>query len=249
MIIKRIISPATPSVISKLYSLLVAINAPAVNKFLIYADPAYPAYLANIIDNSSDDQFYIAESDNQLAGFAHFKKVKPDTIHLNNIIIADGYRSNNAGKKLLTYAINKLRTDMPGLKNFTLDVFGSNAGVFDWYKRLGMLVTDQSNWYNITGIFEQGIDKPRETEACTILKDENGFQGIYVNGLKLASLINNNALVFRDDVNLFENLHSLKELVEKENFNSAILITKHKYDFPLMDVSYRLSVDLSNLTV
>lgn len=212
--------------------------------YLIYSDPNYYYFLTQIVNKQLGNFFYIAKDSLQVLGFVHLK-VDNENLFLNNIAICENQRKMGLGRKLLDFAIKDLLTYY-NLAFFSLDVFNSNQKALNWYERMGLRITNQKYWYDATNLFISSDQRENVlTAQFERLRDENGFEGIYVNNSRLATIIDNTTLIFRD----FKGVNFLSKILSTKLFNKYCLITDQAMPLGLIDTSLRLSVEMENLNL
>ena len=207
-----------------------------VSDFLIYRLDNYPFYFRKLISESLTDYLFIVKNGLTIGGFAHFKLFKEE-IFLNNIIIRPELRKSGTGKKLFQFGVNQIMKDRK-CKYISLDVFQKNEIALSWYKKVGMHEVARKYWYDIFPILNK---KNNIGQFCKIKEDENGFCGLYRDGEKVATMIND-CLLFRKDksVKLFQGHETFR-------FSKACLVTDELLDYKVIEISMRFFADIKTI--
>jgi hypothetical protein len=163
------------------------------NEHLIYFDTNFKFYFKNVIRNISTDYIYIIKINNVLNGFIHFK-IFENTLFLNNICLSKLCQGKGIGTFFLYNSLKLAFNE--NLINFELDVFLSNKRAFKWYQSLGLKINKKAIWMKISKKKHQ-LDF-ENSEDIYFSKDSNGFESIFFEETKIATIINNKTILIHD---------------------------------------------------
>lgn len=159
----------------------------ALNEILIYFDSNYINYLDQIIKDEHSYFFIVENGKREVVGFLHLK-VLEDEIFLNNFYIYETFQGTGIGKEALGKCL--IYFEPFKLKYFGLDVFKSNTKALKWYKRLGLVNKYSKKWVKITYCREINVINLKKITFLR-LKDNNGFDSLFYNNEKIATVVNN----------------------------------------------------------
>ncbi len=189
---------------------------------LIYYDDNFFNYLLKIVDDSNE-YFYGLFNNNKLEGFVHFK-IFNDTLFLNNFFINESFRGGGVGSKFLKTAIEKLGDSF---SRFSLDVLVSNTHIYNWYERLGLNSTIESQWVKL---LKEASAVNMKTELIQ-QKDFNNFNSIFHKELKIATIVSNEKIIVHNLKyldSLFKLNYDLYYHGISENFDSLSYVILEK---------------------
>ncbi|GEM_PF-4215119 len=203
---------------------------------LIYFDDNFPNFITKNIRYSQNDLFFVLKSNDYLEGFLHFKKLENE-IFLNNISLSQNVSHQGLGKILLRKSLEL--TNLEGIKFFGLDVLDSNQFAYNWYKKLGLKVINNSQWISIT---RKNSITPTKYNL-NYKKDCNGFSSIYYDENKIGTIINNRTLIIN-------NLGYIQYLPIENFFTIAKIDLEEKYDLSnydnlVLEKNYRMRGDIN----
>ena len=230
--------------INAICDLLKTAYQPAISSYLLYNDKSYINYLKSAISNHIEIIYTARKPDsNALMGFAQIRYIG-ENIHLNNIIIKEEFRGKGLAQLFLRHIWQTENNKAVAKQLFTLDVFENNHQAVNWYKRIGMEKTSESYWYNLIRDFKTTGDKVTE-QTITLSADHFGFTQVLYNEAKIATLINNQTLLFRSGP-------TASVLVQLNRFfgddtKHAMLITGVECNYPLIDKSFRMEMPFKKL--
>lgn len=161
------------------------------NNHLIYYDTNFPSYFKKIVVDPTSNYIYTLMINANVEGVIHFK-IFSDIVFLNNICLSEKYQGKGFGKIFLLESLNLLnKTDF---KYFNLDVFLSNQTAFLWYKNFGLEVTKSTTWKQLSL-----INNTNDTsDEMVFKKDSNGFNSLFFNNVKIATIVNNTTMLIHD---------------------------------------------------
>lgn len=220
----------------RLNKLISKYNGVNLQQHLIYFDSNYPSYLGKVIENSDRDYLYTLMINDNLEGFIHFKTIS-NTLFFNNFCMSENYQGKGLGKMFLVKCLNLMNID--NFKYLAKDVFMSNQPAFLWYIKIGLEVTQNSNWNKIVLVNNQKNYKL--PEEMIFKKDLNGFNSLYFKKNKIATIINDSTMMLHDLTHIKEmplNNYILvtnqnTEFLEKENFQIIELETSARMVCPI----------------
>jgi ribosomal protein S18 acetylase RimI-like enzyme len=206
------------------------------NNHLIYFDTNFPSYFKKIIADPKFNYIFTLRINGEVEGVIHFK-IFDDIIFLNNICLSENCQGKGFGKIFLFESLNLLnKTDF---KYFNLDVFMSNQQAFLWYKNFGLEENKSTKWTQIFLINNQ--EDKNLSDEIIIKKDLNGFNSLFFNDLKIATIVNNTTMLLHDltyikqmplnNYILITNQNT--ELLQNENFNVIDLDTSVRMVCPM----------------
>lgn len=199
----------------ELNKLISKYNGVKLYNHLIYFDSNFPSYIEKVIENSEYDYFFTLMINDNLESFIHFKVIN-DTLFFNNFCMSENYQGKGFGKMFLIKSLN-----MMNLKDFNYlakDVFMSNQPAFLWYIKLGLEVTKSTKWKQLSLINKNKNNKL--SDKMIFKKDLNGFDSLFFNDLKIATIVNNTTMLLHD-------LTYIKQMP----LNNYILITNQDTEF------------------
>jgi hypothetical protein len=185
------------------------------NNHLIYFDTNFPSYFKKIVVDPRCNYIFTLKLNDTLEGVIHFK-IFNDIIFLNNICLSENCQGKGLGKIFLFESLNLLnKTDF---KYFTLDVFMSNHRALLWYKNLGLEMNKSTTWKQIFLInIQENKNLPDE---MIFKKDLNGFNSLFFNDVKIATIVNNTTMLIHD-----------LTYINQMPLNNYILITNQDTEF------------------
>lgn len=217
----------------ELRTLLVDSYPVIMQPFVIYSDKNYASYLTRAVSDLSSHRFYVIRIGSEIAGLIHFKMCERD-LFLNNIFIKSSYHGLGFGKTLFNHATEDL-LQSACFTSISLDVFGNNQKARGWYLKMGFADTGKSFWYDLSHLLA-GSKSP----MLKVATDSNGFSGLYYGSKKVASIINNNVLVFRGgDATVY------LEHIDRFLYKNAVLISSDELEYPRLATSYRMTLKLN----
>ncbi len=163
------------------------------NEHLIYFDSNFKFYFKNIVTNKTTDEIYIIKINDVLEGFIHFKLFE-NTLFLNNICLSNSCQGKGIGSFFLKHTL--MLAYKKSLINFELDVFLSNNRAFKWYQSLGLKINNKAIWMKISKKKHQ-LDF-ENSQDIYFSKDSNGFESIFFEKTKIATIINNKTILIHD---------------------------------------------------
>ena len=163
------------------------------NEHLIYFDTNFKFYFRNIVTNKTTDEIYIIKINDVLEGFIHFK-IFENSLFLNNICLSNSCQGKGIGSFFLKNSL--MLAYKKSLINFELDVFFSNNRAFKWYQSLGLKINKKAIWMKISKKKHQ-LDY-ENSEDIYFSKDSNGFESIFFEETKIATIINNKTILIHD---------------------------------------------------
>lgn len=185
------------------------------NNHLIYFDTNFPSYFKKIVADTRSNYIFTLRLNGTIEGVIHFK-IFNDIIFLNNICLSENCQGRGYGKIFLFESLNLLnKTDF---KYFTLDVFTSNKRALLWYKKLGIEINKSNTWTQIFLINYQ--ENKNLSDEMIFKKDFNGFNSLFFNDVKIATIVNNTTMLLHD-------LTYIKQMP----LNNYIVITNQETDF------------------
>lgn len=197
----------------ELNKLISKYNGVKLYNHLIYFDSNYPSYLEKVIEYSEYDYIFTLMINDNLEGFIHFKVID-DTLFFNNFCMSEDCRGKGLGKIFLIKCLNLM--NLADFEYLAKDVFLSAQSAYLWYIKLDLKVTKSTMWKqlilinNINDTFDEMVFK----------KDFNGFNSLFFNDLKIATIVNNTTML----------LHDLT-YIKKMPLNNYILITNQDTEF------------------
>lgn len=211
------------------------------NNKLIYFDENFPNYLSKLF-NDENHFIYVVETNSFVIGFAHLRLID-DFLFLNTISVNSDYAGRGLGKKLLLYSIQEVLKNTKQVSLLKLDVFENNHKALNWYKKLGFMEEKITDWYQFNTL------TPEDVLGYSSKPDTNGFQSLFSDTTKIATIINNN-MVLHDSNYLFHiNILKYESVQTNDNsFKSNSLFNETTIRYKLIDKSIRMSVNLDNLT-
>lgn len=197
----------------ELTKLITKYNGVTLYNHLIFFDSNYSSYLTNVIEYSEIDYIFILKMNDNLEGFIHFKVID-DTLFFNNFCVSEDCRGKGIGKIFLIKCLNLM--NLADFEYLAKDVFLSAQSAYLWYIKLDLKVTKSTMWKqlilinNTNDAFDEMVFK----------KDFNGFNSLYFNDLKIATIVNNTTMLLHD-------LTYIKQIP----LNNYILITNQDTEF------------------
>ena len=220
----------------RLNKLISKYNGVNLQRHLIYFDSNYPSYLGKVIENSDRDYLYTLMINDNLEGFIHFKTIN-DTLFFNNFCISENYQGKGLGKMFLVKCLNFMNID--DFKYLAKDVFMSNQPAFLWYIKLGLEVTQNSNWNKI--VLANNQKNYKLPVEMIFKKDLNGFNSLFFKNRKIATIINDSTMMLHDLTHIKQMplnnyiivTNQNTEFLEKENFEIIELETSARMICPI----------------
>lgn len=200
---------------------------------LIYFDSNFSIFFKDVISDHIQNRLTILKVNDSLAGFIHFK-IMDDILFLNNICLDTRFRGYGLGNRFLKESIDFCK-DLD-IAHFMLDVFSDNKKALQWYEKLGLKIISETKWIQLVS----PIVNRNDTLLSYYKNDDKGFKSIYVNQIKIATVINNK--------NLIINNPDYVNCINLEEFENSI--TTHNIDGFLtteLDRSYRMKGLLKNV--
>lgn len=204
---------------------------------LIYYSSNYISFLEAIINDSTVDTIIVLKKQNYIIGLIHFK-LKNEHLFLNCIALVKEVQGKGLGRYFLKESLDIIKTDQ--IKYLSLDVFGSNSLAFSWYKSLGFLEMNLSEWIEIT---------PRITESkfekYSITYDENGFESCYIQDEKVATIVNGTMIIHTFKYLNLINISDYKFITNVE----IPSIISGDYNIKYLDKSIRMQNELCDVMI
>lgn len=199
----------------ELNKLISKYNGVKLYNHLIYFDSNYPSYLEKVIEYSEYDYIFTLLINDNLEGFIHFKVIN-DTLFFNNFCMSENYQGKGFGKKFLIKSLNLM--NLVDFKYLAKDVFMSNQPAFLWYIKLGLEVTKSTMWKQL--LLVNNNNNNDTFEEMVFKNDFNGFNSLFFNDVKIATIVNNTTMLLHD-------LTYIKQMP----LNNYILITNQETEF------------------
>jgi hypothetical protein len=199
---------------------------------LIYFDSNFPSYLKKVIEYSQKDYFFTLMLNDKLEGFIHFKTIN-DTLFFNNFCLSENYQGKGFGKMFLIKSLNLM--NLTDFKYLAKDVFMSNQPAFLWYIKLGLEVTKSTIWKQLK--LENDQTNNIISDEIIFNIDENGFNSLFFQDQKIATIINNSTMLLHDLT--YINQIPLNNYVIITNQDTK-LIEKEKFEIINLDRSVRM---------
>lgn len=225
--------------IIRLNKLISKYNGVNLQQHLIYFDSNYPSYLGKVIENSENDYLYTLMINDNLEGFIHFKIIN-DTLFFNNFCMSENYQGKGLGKMFLVKCLNLMNID--NFKYLAKDVFMSNQPVFLWYIKIGLEVTQNSNWNKI--VLLNNPKNYKLPEEMIFKKDLNGFNSLFFKNNKIATIINDSTMILHDLTYIKQ--MPLDDYIVVTNQNTAFL-EKENFEIIELETSARMVCPLKKL--
>ena len=222
---------------------------PSLSRYFIYQDLNFKQYFLSLINNDDVYIFYSVDSAlNRLTSFAFFE-VNDKILSLRNIIVDHKSKAPNIGAQLFATAIKDIGRKHTNIEVFQLDVFEQNTGAYNWYLSIGLIVSHNLYWYDISNLFKHHHTSllPGNKLRCLSIETDNyGFKQLIYENEVIGSLINSNSLVIK--CNLTSALLSLLRVYFKDHFPlNVCLISNIPLDFYLIDRSIQLVTTFDTL--
>lgn len=198
----------------ELTQLISKYNGVKLYNHLIYFDPNYRLYLEKVVENSESDYIFTLKINDNMEGFIHFKSIN-DTLFFNNFCMSENYQGKGLGKMFLIKSLNLM--NLPDFNYLAKDVFMSNQPAFLWYIKLGLEVTKSTIWKQLLQI---NRNNNKLSDKIIFNKDLNGFNSLFFNDVKIATIVNNTTML----------LHDLT-YINQMPLNNYILITNQDTEF------------------
>lgn len=214
------------------------------NEHLIYFDSNFKFYFKSIVKNKTTDEIYIIKINDVLEGFIHFKLFE-NTLFLNNICLSNSCQGKGIGSFFLKHTL--MLAYKKSLINFELDVFLSNNRAFKWYQSLGLKINKKAIWMKISKKKHQ-LDF-ENSQDIYFSKDSNGFESIFFEKTKIATIINNKTILIHDLI-FINKIPSQSYILitnqdvtqlSKTNYNCTELETSTRMMGSLKEVLYNLN--------
>jgi ribosomal protein S18 acetylase RimI-like enzyme len=196
-------------------------DSSSINGLVICYSPNFLEYLKNTILKSNSHFMFLLYEKEIVIGFAHFIIINK-SLFLNNISVKKGFQGNGFGRFLLKKGISYF--DGYDLQSFELDVLKSNVSAFTWYKKIGIFVVYETNWVEVVN---PEIIRVTD-EQISIGFDLNGFEGLYLDTIRIASKMRDAIIV-----------HEIRYLKYLYGIEGKIIISITKMD-KLTDLGYEL---------
>lgn len=196
----------------------------------IYFDSNYSAFLESSYQLDTINYYWL-KVEAEIVGIAQILALNEQELHLNNIVIKKEFRRNKSGSKFLKLLLQ----ERENYQEFSLNAFHSNEAAINWYKNLGFSTVDTTYIY---------IYYPQKTNTHEniIGRDKNGFKGVFVDDLKIATIIDSNVLLVHNIDNL--------SLISVNGFDRVLCWSKKTIAddcFNLYDTSYRMIANIKSL--
>ena len=175
----------------ELNKLISKYNGVKLYNHLIYFDSNFPSYIEKVIEYSECDYIFTLMINDNLESFIHFKVIN-DTLFFNNFCMSENYQGKGYGKSFLIKSLNLM--NLTDFNYLAKDVFMSNQPAFLWYIKLGLEVTKTTVWKQLA-LINNNNDTSNE---MVFKKDLNGFNSLFFNDLKIATIINNTTMLIHD---------------------------------------------------
>jgi hypothetical protein len=175
----------------ELTKLITKYNGLSLYNHLIFFDSNYSSYLTNVIESSEIDYIFTLMINDNLEGFIHFKTID-DTLFFNNFCVSEDCRGKGLGKVFLIKCLNLM--NLADFEYLAKDVFLSAQSAYLWYIKLDLKVTKSTMWKQLIL-----INNTNDTfDEMVFKKDFNGFNSLYFNDLKIATIVNNKTMLLHD---------------------------------------------------
>jgi len=198
---------------------------------LIYFDPNFILFFENLIKNSNTDFIYVLKINSILSGFIHLKLFE-NTIFLNNICLNESCQGKGIGRQFLN---ESLRLVYDGSQEiFELDVFLSNVKALKWYLSLDLKIQKRSSW---TQIVKDAHNEIHDfISILSFLKDSNGFNSVFNDDIKVATIVNNTTILIHDLL-FVEKIPSQYTIITNQDIKK---IKRGHYQFIDLEISARM---------
>ena len=207
---------------------------------LIFYDDAFAGYLKSIvIEGSQNNWWYGLFDEDNLVGFIHLRLIN-SFLFLNNISVHPDYSGQGLGRSLLYNALSELKSLSP--IEFELDVFSKNLKAKSWYDKLGFKQIKKKYWYNIVDELDSSLQNHMGLSEA---KDENGFDSLFIDSSKIATVVGGKTLILHD-LSYLSRIY--KGLYENIVYISEIKI-ENRPEFKLIDTSLRMRTFLNEVLV
>lgn len=175
----------------ELTKLITKYNGVTLYNHLIFFDSNYSSYLTNVIENSEIDYIFTLMINDNLEGFIHFKVID-DTLFFNNFCMSEDCRGKGLGKMFLIKCLNLM--NLTDFEYLAKDVFLSAQSAYLWYIKLDLKVTKSTMWRQLILLNRSDIN----CNEMVFKKDLNGFNSLFFNDLKIATIVNNTTMLLHD---------------------------------------------------
>lgn len=240
-----IIRKAIQTDIEKIFEILKSGFPPYEYQYTIYSSLYYKKYLNKIIRNDQSHAIFVAQEEDKIVGFSHFRIID-NMLFLNNIYILKTSQGKNLGKKLLESGFKYFRNNS-NIKYFALDVFADNVKAMNWYKKIGLKVISNTFWYVIKHSEIKNINiKHRYAIKPNI--NSSGFDNYELN---IDNIIFNIGITDKRFVRVTDssllNSNSFLFFLEKEKLNAIFIISENIEGKAIFAKSYRMQTKFSNV--
>ncbi|MDB5012563.1 MAG: GCN5-related N-acetyltransferase [Daejeonella sp.] len=218
---------------------------PTISQYFIYNDTSFKAFLTSNLTRTDHFLYYISV-DNKVIGFAQFKIVA-NTLYLINLIVKENYQNNRLGSRLLTYGIIAASTAAPYINALELNAFVSNT-ILKWYLRLGMKIININYWYDLkeTNLNTEPDNTSYALENFKYITHQFGFTQLFLNNSPVGYLVNGQKLIIKGNFH-FAYIHKIPRAFNNQSIEPGCIISDTMLDLPLIDRSYVLKIQLSDL--
>lgn len=223
----------------KLTKLISKYNGVNLQQHLIFFDSNYPSFLGKVIENSDCDYLFTLMVNDKLEGFIHFKTID-NTLFFNNFCMSENYQGKGLGKMFLVKCLNLMNIE--NFKYLAKDVFMSCKTAFSWYIKIGLEVTQTSNWNKIVLVNNQKNYKL--PEEMSFKKDLNGFNSLFFKNNKIATIINDSTMMLHDLTHI--NQMPLNDYILITNQNTEFL-EKENFELIELEISARMVCPIKKL--
>lgn len=175
----------------ELTKLITKYNGVTLYNHLIFFDSNYSSYLTNVIEHSEIDYIFTLMINDNLEGFIHFKVID-DTLFFNNFCMSEDCRGKGLGKIFLIKCLNLM--NLADFEYLAKDVFLSAQSAYLWYIKLDLKVTKSTMWRQLILLNRSDIN----CNEMVFKKDLNGFNSLFFNDLKIATIVNNTTMLLHD---------------------------------------------------
>ncbi len=201
---------------------------------LIYFDSGFNDYFRGVF-NLPDHFVYGIFLEETIQGFLHLK-MNSDTLFLNNIYLDKKIRGNGNGTFSLASILRSLSNKSQNIVSLELDVLASNHNAKKWYDKIGMEQQHTSHWYFVEK------ENRKNNVNFEIIKDSSHFKGIYLDHIKVGTLIEKRTVIIHklEALDYDRDLVYIFKLDEEEELPDNLRFTK-------FDSSIRMKGNILNI--
>lgn len=185
---------------------------------LVYFTHNFLEYLKSAVKSNLND-FYLLEVDGIVEGFIHYR-TQDKFVFVNNLYVSKNARGNGVGGFFFKKTLQKFER----YDETVLEVFLSNSNVVDWYYRMGFKEIARKSWYEFHLLPEINHVNGNFINQ----KDENGFESIFYENKKVATIVNNYLLV-HDRIAFTDEMFSKYRVITNLELGDTTQIWKDQY--------------------